>query len=469
MKNNLGSRSHYIRYVRTKEFERDFPLVYLVDGKVSFSLLSFTKEQMDIGRGKDAALRRVFKVVADIYQFYLVNEDKYHVYLDNGHELIIDYFSAKLHGTIKNGECDLGLFWKKTKYSDVRKSITQFQKYQSYCKTYLNVTELVSDDIIHQMTVRYSAFEKKTHFKLLDHISSVKSAMVDDQNQTRLDYNNEDFDQGNSKIIKYFPPKKLKEFIDSEENINYKAAYLLSGFTGLRESENLHIFVSDIVYKGNLAEVIISHPNIGKTFSLEKNKLVTRTEVLKSCLSQHKAVSDLDDISIDYISRLPVRTNLQINHRYHAAWKGIHLSNLNEKYGHLLEWTCGYAQELFTSLVPKLLMQSRKAHPYLLCNTENGMPMTIDAYESRFRRHSGKVTGKELYTHVMRHFTGFYCANVLRVPQEEAKRILRHKRLTSTDIYYSLSHEEIKRKIAKKETSIWDELDFSDWGKNNNE
>ena len=136
----------------------------------------------------------------------------------------------------------------------------------------------------------------------------------------------------------------------------------------------------------------------------------------------------------------------------------------DKKYGHLLEWTCGYAQELFTSLVPKLLMQSRKYHPYLLCNTENDMPMTIDAYESRFRRHSAKITGKELYSHVMRHFTGFYCANVMRVDQDEAKRILRHKIRTSTDIYYNLSPEEVKRKIAMKETSIWDELDFSDWG-----
>lgn len=464
MKNNLGSRSHYIRYVRTMEFERDFPLVYLVDGKVSFSLLSFTKEQMDIGRGKDGALRRIFKVVADIYQFYLANEDKHQVYLENGHELIIDYFSAKLHGTIRNGVCDLGLFWKKTKYSDVRNGITQFQKYQSYCKTYLNVTELVSDDIIHQMTVRYSTFESKTNFKLLEHISSVKDAMADDHNQTRLDYDNEDSDQGNAKLIKYFPPKKLKEFIDSEENINYKAAFLLSSFTGLRESENLHILVSDIVYQGHLAEVIISDPNTGKTFLLEKNKLVPRTEILSSCLHQHKAVSDLDDINIDYLSRLPVRTNLHIKHRYFAGWKGVQLRVPDEKYGHLLEWTDGFAQELFTKLVPKLLMQTRRSHPYLLCNSENGMPMTVDAYESRFRRHSAKITGKELYSHVMRHFTGFYCANVLRVDQDEAKRILRHKRLTSTDVYYNLSPEEVKRKIAMKETSIWDELDFSDWG-----
>ena len=78
--------------------------------------------------------------------------------------------------------------------------------------------------------------------------------------------------------------------------------------------------------------------------------------------------------------------------------------------------------------------------------------------------HSAKVTGKTLYSHVMRHFTGFYCANVLRIPQEDAKRILRHKRLTSTDVYYNFSNEEIKRKIAMKDTSIWDELDFSDWG-----
>ena len=394
MKNNLGSRSHYIRYVRTKEFERDFPLVYLEDGKVSFSLLSFTKEQMDIGRGKDAALRRVFKVVADIYQFYLANEDKHQAYLDNGHELIIDYFSAKLHGTIRNGVCDLGLFWKRAKYADVRKGITQFQKYQSYCKTYLNVTELVSDDMIHLMTVRYSAFEKKTNFKLLEHIASVKDTMADDNNQTRLDYDNEDFDQGNTKLIKYFPPRQLKELIDSEENINYKVAYLLSGFTGLRESENLHVLVTDIVYQGNLAEVIISDPNTGKTFSPEKNKLVPRKEILSSCLRQHKAVSGLDDINIDYLSRLPVRTNLHLKHRYHAGWKGVQLRDPNEKYGHLLEWTCGYAQQLFTKLVPKLLMQKRLSHPYLLCNTGNGMPMTVDAYESRFRRHSAKVTGK---------------------------------------------------------------------------
>jgi len=446
------------------EFEREFPLVHLVDGKVSFSLLSFTKEQIDIGRGKDGALRRIFKVVADIYQFYLANEDKHLVYLDSGHELIIDYFSAKLHGTIRNGVCDLGLFWKKTKWADVRNSIIQFQKYQSFCKTYLNVTELVSDDIIHQMTVKYSVFESDTSFKLLEHISSVNDTMVDDRNQTGLDYDNEAFDQNNSKLIKYFPPKKLKEFIDSEKNINYKVAYLLSGFTGLRESENFHILVTDIVYKGSLAEVIISDPNKGETFSPEKNKLVPRKEILSSCLRQHKAISGLDDINIDYLSRLPVRTNLHLKHRYHAGWKGVQLRDPNEKYGHMLEWTCGYAQELFTKLVPKLLMQKRLSHPYLLCNTDNGMPMTVDAYESRFRRHSANVTGKALYSHVMRHFTGFYCANVLRIDQGEAKRILRHKRLSSTDVYYNFSEEEVKRKIAMKDTSAWDELDFSDWG-----
>ena len=65
----------------------------------------------------------------------------------------------------------------------------------------------------------------------------------------------------------------------------------------------------------------------------------------------------------------------------------------------------------------------------------------------------------------MRHFTGFYCANVLKVSQKDAQKILRHKRETSTDIYYNLSPEEVKRQIAMKETSIWDELDFSDWGK----
>ena len=119
---------------------------------------------------------------------------------------------------------------------------------------------------------------------MLEHIASVKDAMVDDRNQTGLDYDNEFFDQGNSKIVKYFPPKKLKEFIDSEENINYKSAFLLSSFTGLRESENLHILVKDIVYRGNLAEVIISDPNTGNTFSLEKNKQVPRTEILSSCL-----------------------------------------------------------------------------------------------------------------------------------------------------------------------------------------
>lgn len=465
MKNNLGSLSHYIRYVRTKEFEIDFPLVYLVDGKVSFSLLSFAKEQMDKGRGKDAALRRIFKVVAEIYQFYMANEVKHDSYLVNGHELIVDFFSAKLHGTVRNGVCDLGLFWRKTKYADVRKSITQFQKYQSYCKTYLNVTELVSDDIIHQMTVRYSSFESKTKFKLLEHLTSIKDSVEDDKHQTRLAYGNEDFDYGRAKLIKYFPPNKIKEFIDTEKNINYQAAYLLSAFSGLRESENLHILVADIVYIGGLAEVIISDPNTGKTFSVEKNRLVPRTEVLSSCLKQHNALSGLDDINIDYLSRLQVRTELHLNHRYHVGWKGVQLRDPNEKYGHLLEWTNGFAQELFTELVPKLLMQSRRSHPYLLCNKDNGMPMTVDAYESRFRRHTAKVLGKEEYTHLMRHFTGFYCANVMRVSQEDAKRILRHKSLSSTDIYYNFSNEETKRQIAKKQTSIWDELDFSDWGR----
>ena len=473
MRRNIASGNHYIRYVKTEEYKRAFPFVYLSDGEISYSLLAFTKNEFDTGKGKDSALRRVFSVVAEIYEFYLANTTRHEAYNKRGYLLILEYFSARLHGTIRNNHCELGLFWLPRKYPYVKNNIYQFKLYQGFCKRYLNVEELVSQDELSHLTNEYTSFEKKTDFNLLSHLSSNYEGNSDTlpQRTTRLDYDNEEGAQPtpqSKRPMKYPPPSKIKKLIDLETNLNYQAAYLLTAFTGLRGSEFLHIMVSDLVVSSmGEFDVIVSHPNSGYTFDHVNKKQVKRTDVLADCSNKAYRRSGLNEFQRDYLDDLQPRTNYHNNHIYHAGWKGIERHITNETYGYLLQWTNGHAKAKFFKVASKLMKQKRVGHPYLFCNADNGMPMAIDAYESRFRRHTKKVTGVIYGGHSMRHFTGFYCANVLKLSKSDAQVMLRHKRPASTEVYFSRSEEEMKRRIAGQEMSLWDGLDmvFAEWSK----
>lgn len=456
-----------VNWVSTVEFPlRKFPLVYLHNGELSYSLVSYLSYEYKSGRGKNSSsLYDLFRVVAELTLFYNVNKDKHVQWGEMPHQLVIDYFGARLHGTIINGDCSCGLFWHPLKYQTIKKLINALKGYENFCSTYLNTTSMKLNEILPSHVSRYKGFKKDTSFNLLSHLNAGDDNPIEHGTgysyETNASLLNE---KGND--YKYFDPEYIFEFIDREKNINYKAAYLLCAFCGLRISEALHILINDIVQSTTslFHDVILSEP-FGLTWDHQNSCKIERTYILDSYRNPDYFSPDIDEKDLEFVINPKPRTN-EIG-KFKAKWKGITVSYDNRSVGYVLEWCDDFARLEFERLIPALLQQTRANHPYLLCK-KGGAPLTYGAYEKHISRKSFSLTGETYSSHSLRHFSGYYVANKLKYSLKQAKIFLRHKNITSTDIYFSLSGESMRMELKQIDKSFtWDSLDFSAWGISN--
>jgi integrase len=49
--------------------------------------------------------------------------------------------------------------------------------------------------------------------------------------------------------------------------------------------------------------------------------------------------------------------------------------------------------------------------------------------------------------HGGRHFYGYYCASVLRLPVETTQKLMHHSSISSTEIYYALTAEAVRAEL----------------------
>jgi integrase len=56
--------------------------------------------------------------------------------------------------------------------------------------------------------------------------------------------------------------------------------------------------------------------------------------------------------------------------------------------------------------------------------------------------------------HGARHFFGYYCASVLRLPVETTQKLLHHQSVMSTQVYYSLSIQAVRDDLLKAQARL---------------
>ncbi len=458
-------------YVKTEEFgNRDFPLVFTLEGKINFALLLFIKHEYALGGGKSSNLQPVIDVVSDILVFFECQPEKQDDWLRNPSELLYAYFEAKLNGTVdSNGNCKLGLYWQESKLSTVRRLISAYIKFEKFSKTYLD-TPLSGVDQVLIENARKTRKVDPEHRGLLSHLEGTG---YQDENSHefrggRLHFTSENYDvrnkTGSKKITKFFPPNELTEFIKSEKNINYQAAYILQAFTALRGSEVANILIYDVVPSDDgLADIIVSDNQItGKTLDPDSNRLVERRTILNRHTSTITDKSDLTERDIEFLSNpIPRCMISNKDDKYFAGDKAMTLQVSHPTYGYVLSWSNEFARIFFsTVLLPKLLKQNRVAgHPWLLC-LDNGCPMTLGAYRKHFERRSLKELGFVRQPHSLRHFCGFYLKNALDWQLEDIKVFMRHAYLSSTERYAQPTSAKVRAKVAKKEYTEFNDLTF---------
>ena len=120
VRRNLPSPYYFVNYVETVEFgHRLFPLVYLSNGELSYSLLAYLKENYKVGIGKEGSTQ--FNVL-----FRVVGE--------------LNYFPNKPYGFYSySNESQKALFSKRVMLNNLIPLISRFNEYEQWYSTYSNV------------------------------------------------------------------------------------------------------------------------------------------------------------------------------------------------------------------------------------------------------------------------------------------------------------------------------------------
>jgi hypothetical protein len=223
-----------------------------------------------------------------------------------------------------------------------------------------------------------------------------------------------------------------------------KLLFGLLAFGGRRISEMLHLFLCDVETRGPALRVVLQHPSQSPMkWKCAAGTVVkgTRREYLRSTFSllprtEHGAQGSA------------------------VGWKGLkfdaeasmssELYFIREIEGYLLTLHRAYMHEV-RSKVPRL------PHPYYFVGL-NGKPLTIAAVEKQFRLACRRLEKKYRISlegygiHSLRHYYGFYCADVLKADLLFIQKWMGHVDPSSTAVYTHISPETAAKTLSDAQT-----------------
>ena len=255
--------------------------------------------------------------------------------------------------------------------------------------------------------------------------------------------------RGRKKVItglkqyKPFPPRLVHLLIETTKNVRDKLLFALLGYGGRRLSEMLHLFMQDLEARDNKLRVVLRHPSQSPmSWQNKAGKLVkgTRREYLKTMFD-----------------RLPRTESGAL--KVAVGWKGVKFDDSDSMTADLY-FTCEVEEYLLqlhrVYLNDVRAKVPRKPHPYYFVN-EKGLPLTIGAVEKQFKlacRRLEKKCGISLAAyapHCLRHYYGFYCADVLRVDLLMIQKWMGHTDPSSTAVYVHISPETARDVLSRAE------------------
>ena len=253
-----------------------------------------------------------------------------------------------------------------------------------------------------------------------------------------------------SGIQKYFPPEKVMALIAATPSTRDKLYFLLLFFGGVRISEPLHLFVSDVsILPDGTARVVLGHPQDGSYEWIGANK-------------ERRSGNRATFLAERY--HLCPRNLLAQNHPLHAGWKGM-LQDDGRRSESVVHWLREDISRLFAKLHAEYVNSVRRkvtdTHPYYFVNEGDrtfGQPLKFSNISKAFNRAAERVSLSTkqpgVNPHGARHFFGYYCASVLRLKVETTQKLLHHQSIMSTQVYYALSNQAVRDELLKAQARL---------------
>lgn len=458
---------HYwsIKYIRTKEFPHHrFPLV-LLQGEVGYVINQWICYLIDTGV-RQSLFEERRRAVLHLYDFCLAKYGTRELTKSEAEALVGDFLSVKKSGSdLHNGKHALGLYWKPVQKRTLARYAAALESFDTWQVAFhdgprLNPTE---SRILTAWEI-YADFRRRENWDVMLHLFPARTHTRAVPKHKVPEYHAR-FSRPKVTLPRSFPLDAYVDLVESCSNPRDKMLYLQLFGLALRESEPLHLFVEDVfgVTAHGEAQIRLDDPESGLWQWRDDQghrKTSSRTEYLKACWINPEFRKSHPDLY-----RLLPRTLYGRRGGMHVGFKGMtfHLSNDGNPaiVGHEAVWIDPRIGVYFTSCFREYMREYFYGKPhrwpfhpwlYIQLDAESfGMPMTIPALKKVWARSMRRLGLEHLDVgpHSLRHLGGYYCANVLKLPLETTKSLLRHSAIDSTQTYYHISNQTVRSEIIK--------------------
>jgi integrase len=423
-----------------------FPLLILSDGNPSLLVAAYAR---DLQR-KNWSPEKVYGSVAAIgrlYDFYQIKLGGSALEPSQLRMMLQQFAEARLYGTIQpdGGTDPSGLNWQQVRINTVRKDIYYLNHFSGWVVNNVGGYELNPLETKYLSSVR-EAYETAIHMQtsLLAHLLPARS---DRRRRPQFELRNNTGSHLRD-IPKSFPPDKIIELIEAATNLRDKMAFILMAFGSLRISETMHIFLEDAVGSfrdTKAAYVALGHPVEGYykwVDNRSRSRRGTRAEYL-----------------LEMFDRVP--RNRMEGVKEYAGWKGMEFGDVkNRGFVHWIDEGAGiYFRRLVSEYFKEVFMDKPEGwpgHPYLFVKMDRanfGEPLTIPNLANQFYVACKKIGLSQrdpgVNPHGLRHFYGFYCADVLGIKLENLQKQMHHASPLSTNAYYHVSQLTIRDRLIE--------------------
>ncbi len=429
--------------VAPKIMGRSIPVLILSDGRVSLYALAWARDMMVTDSRSQHHLYRAIHGIGRLYDFYNIIYEGKPLAPNEMRGMMRQFFEAREYGNEKLGWAPVS---KKSAIDDVRYAST-FSKFchDNFGTLSINPYEqkLLQDLNITEHEDYYIKLNHRSKWDMLKHLfpeTQLGQGIIGDYAFSPK-----------PKLLKkaqhndYFPPEKVLSLLENTKNIRDLLAFIILFFGGLRESELVHTFVTDITTPtaDEPALIHLAHPELG---------VYTWNSPFTGA---HKGTRA--EFLWDRYQSIP-RNRLAIKDSLHAGWKGMMYTQ--KGYGADFFWLVPQMGTLFAKLHRKYMHKIRSsatdAHPYYFINAKDsdfGHPLTMSNLTKSFYRAAARVglnaSDPGVNPHGARHFYGHFAASFLDIPIHKLQVMMRHASIQSTQIYYSIDERVVRDAIRR--------------------
>ena len=429
------------------------PILILENGEVSLLALAWARDLMIREENGPPAIFQSIQGIGLFYDFYILVENNRPISAETIDWILSRFMEARQHGNKILNWLPVG---RKTAINDV----VRVSSFSSFCEK--NFGHLPINPSERKFVIDMSFQERSSHFTKLDtrkkwdKLSHLTPATLVAQGVVETPkFKPRAKSPSRNYTNDYFPPDKVWALINSTKSIRDKLFFLLLFFSATRESEPLHLFVTDVkILPNGAAKVILADP-IEAPYEWDDTYLGKRHGTRESFLNERY--------------KLTPRNKLGATHPLRSGWKGMEYSNTKRKEAEI-QWLVPGADTLFAQLHLRYMKYTRRhvgdAHPYYFVNEKDGedfgQPLKLSNATKAFYRAARRIgllaSDQGVNPHGARHFFGHFCASYLRLPIETTKAMMRHVSLQSTEVYYSLSMSAVRYELEKAHSHLVDEL-----------